>query len=170
MRPPLSLAFSLSIGLSFSAALGAQTAAFTTFGTGCVFAGQRLAIDHKDLPQLGGAFKITYSGPNVAASTMPIQPVLVLGTGLKLTPMPALVQQPPNCVGLITPDVFQSTAVNANGSFVASVELQVPNDPALLGVGVYAQWLTVAQQCGIVAPCNVIALLTSDAAKIVIGQ
>jgi hypothetical protein len=158
------------MSLSISASLGAQTAEFTVFGTGCTFAGQRLAIGHKDLPQLGGVFKITYSGPNIAASTMPIQPVLVLGTGLKLTPMPALVQQPPNCLGLITPDVFQFTVAGPNGSFVPSVDLHVPNDPTLLGVGVYAQWLTVAQQCGIIAPCNLVALLTSDAAKIVIGQ
>jgi hypothetical protein len=152
----------------------AQGASFQTFGTGCAFNQQALLIGNQGLPQIGTTLTITYTGPNTnngTAQQQIIWPQLALGFGLRNTPIPQnlLPQQPAGCQGLITVDAVMPTAPRIGiPIFQDHIDLPVPNSPALRGLRLYAQWLSTVQQCGF-AGCNLIAVVTSDAAVIVVG-
>jgi hypothetical protein len=152
----------------------AQGPSFQTFGNGCAFNQQALFIGNQGLPQLGTTFTVTYTGPNTnngTAQQQIIWPHLALGFGQLNTPLPAsfLPQQPAGCHGLITPDGVMDTAPRIGiPIFQDHIDLTVPNSPALTGLRIYAQWFSTVQQCGF-AGCNLIAVVTSDAAVMVIG-
>jgi hypothetical protein len=151
----------------------AQTATFTTFGTGCTMQGQTLAIGNIGLPQLGQICTITYTGPNTnggLATQVVAQPSLGLGFGLLNTPIPQILpQQPAGCQGYINPLVLIPMGPRIGiPIFQDTYDLLIPNNPSLLGLPVQAQWLNMFQQCGF-AGCNLVALLTSDAATLTIG-
>jgi len=157
----------------FTSLATAQT--FQPFGTGCTINGQTLAIGNQGLPQIGTTFQVTYTGPNSMPGSLATQqaahPNLVLGFGQQLTPIPPnlLPLQPAGCQGFITPDtMIPTTPFIGRGIYHDTIDLPVPNNPALIGAQLYAQWLTVFEQCG-VAHCTLAALLTSDAALITIG-
>jgi hypothetical protein len=145
---------------------------FITFGQGCTFQSQTLAIGNQGLPRIGTTFLVTYTGPNTSASTVPIQPILALGIQqMSFTIPPGLRDQPANCTLLVRPDVLMFARNDpATGVFDKFATLPVPNNSALLGVVVFAQWLATVHQCGIVPGCSLTGLLTSDAAKISIGR
>lgn len=161
---------------SFTAALvGAfplvgQTASVSAYGTGCAFAGQSLAIGAIGLPQLGTTCSVTYSGPNVTGP-LTIQPLLGLGLVATSVPIPPsiLPQQPANCSQWIVPDVLLATAGNPLGGFDDTVPIPVPNAAGLIGFQFVAQWVATVLQCGIVAPCTLDALPTSDALLLTVG-
>jgi hypothetical protein len=155
-----------------AAAAPAQSAQFTTYGTGCTFQQQTLAIGNQGLPRLGQSFGITYAGPNYTyTSAQQIAwPVLVLGVRQAATPIPQfLLQQPPNCFAWTSLDLMLPAQRSPTAPvFVVPMQLPIPNDPGLLGAVLFAQWWTVAQQCGIVR-CDLSALPTSDGARMVLG-
>lgn len=159
--------------LLLGSAAFAQTAQFTTFGTGCTFQNQTLAIGNQGLPRIGTTFGITYSGPNFQFSSgqQIAQPMLGLGFTPQSITLPAnlLPQQVPNCMVLLSPDVLVPTVPDPSSSaWLVPVQVSVPNQPVLLGVTVLAQWVTLFQQCGFVG-CNYAAVLTSDAAIMTLG-
>lgn len=151
----------------------AQSASFTTFGSGCTFQNQTLAIGAVGLPQLGTTFGVTYSGPSYVSSPgqQIAQPMLGLGFSPTNVVLPAnlLPQQVPNCTVWINPLLILPTQVDRNtGNWATPMPLPLPNQPALLGMSVLAQWVTLFSQCGF-AGCNYAAILTSDAAIMTLG-
>lgn len=159
--------------LSFALAVGsaaAQSASVSTYGSGCTYANQVLAIDTVGLPQIGTTFSITYSGPNYNTS-LTVQPVLALGLTPDNTPIPAgiLPQQPIGCLALVVPLYLLPMPVTGSGLFQTSQGIAVPNDPTLIGFAFVAQWLDIAVQCGIVPPCWFSGLPTSDALLLTVG-
>lgn len=156
-----------------AAAAAAQSAAFQPFGAGCTFDNQTLAIGNQGLPQLGATFRITFSGPNHQFDFRQqiAWPQLALGFQAQQFPIPAglLPMQPAGCVGELLPDATIPSPPSASGgTYDAFFDLTVPNDPGLIGVAFFAQWLVVHQQCGFVG-CHVDAVPLSDAAVVVLG-
>jgi hypothetical protein len=159
--------------LFLGSAVLAQSAQFTTFGAGCTFQNQTLAIGNQGLPRLGTTFGITYSGPNYqfTSGQQIAQPMLVLGFTPQSVVLPAnlLPQQVPNCTVLVAPLAIVPTVPDpSTNAFLVPLQLTLPNQPALLGLGVIAQWVTLFQQCGF-AGCGYAAVLTSDAAIMTLG-
>ena len=173
MRPHTARVFVLAMAFVANAQLAAQ-ASVRVFGKPCVFENQKPELLVAGLPQLGGSVTLSYLGPNF--STSPSQrvawPQLVLGMAPKKTDLlPSLLpQQPVGCMGFVLPEIIAPMAVAASNplKFETQVTLPVPNERALVGLHVFAQWLTVVQQCG-VAGCSAVALLTSNAAEFTIG-
>jgi hypothetical protein len=156
---------------SLAAALPAQSASVSLYGTGCSFVGQQLSIGVQGLPQLGTTITFTYSGPNMI-NQLTVQPVLVLGLGTANVPLPAtlLPQQPPNCTAWITPDVLNVMPPLPGGSpFQSQFPMAIPSSNSLIGFQFAAQWLAIAIQCGIIPPCALSAFPTSDAALLTVG-
>lgn len=150
-----------------------QSATFSPFGTGCTFDNQTLAIGNVGLPRIGQSFRITYSGPNHTHNSAQqiAWPQLALGFQPQVLQIPPswFSQQPTGCTGELVPDVMLPTTPNAAGTaFDGFFDLLLPNDPGLIGVQFFAQWLTVHQQCGI-AGCGIDAALTSNAAVVGVG-
>jgi len=162
--------FAVLASLSFVGTATCQTAAAVTYGTGCAYAGQNLAIGVQGLPQLGTTFTITYSGPNLD-NTLTIQPILAVGLLPDSMPMPTwlLPQQPAGCTAWILPALFEPMPVASPGLFADHVAVAVPNDPGLTGFTLLAQWVAWVTQCGIVEPCTLEALPTSDAVALIVG-
>lgn len=152
-----------------AALLPAQLATIQTFGSGCAFLGQNLGIGAVGLPQLGTTFQITYAGPNVNGQ-ISTQPVLGLGLATTNLPIPQfLLQQPPNCTQWVEPDVLLVMPLTATGTFEDQVAVPVPNNPTLIGFAFAAQWMAIVIQCGIIPPCGLDALPTSDALIATVG-
>lgn len=160
--------------LLLAAALSAQSASFTTFGSGCTFQNQTLAIGNQGLPRLGTTFGVTYAGPNFTFTSgqQIAQPMLGLGFNPLNITLPAnlLPQQVPNCMVLVDPMVILPTIPDPSttNTWLTPMQLSIPNQPALLGLPVMAQWVTLFSQCGF-AGCNYAAVLTSDAAIMTLG-
>jgi hypothetical protein len=152
------------------APLAAQAASIATYGSGCVFANQTLAIGFAGLPQLGTTFDITYSGPHMNQQ-LSVQPILGLGLTASNLPIPAsiLPQQPPNCTEWIDPIVLTPMGLAPAGGFATQTSIVVPNTATLIGFQLTAQWLGLAIQCGFVPPCWLSGLPTSDALLITVG-
>lgn len=150
--------------------LPAQGATIAPFGSGCSYLGQTLAIGANGLPQLGSTFTVTYTGPNLN-NQLSTQPVLGLGLAATSLPIPPAIlpQQPPNCTQWILPDVLLPMPATTLGTFQDQVPVAVPNQPGLLGFQFVAQWLAIVVQCGIVLPCWLQALPTSDALLVTVG-
>ncbi len=151
----------------------AQSAAFVPFGAGCTFDNQTLAISNQGLPQIGQSFRIQYAGPNHTHNFAQqiAWPQLALGFQVQTLQIPTnwFPQQPAGCTGELLPDVVIPTMPNAIGTaFDGFFDMTIPNDPGLIGVQFFAQWLTIHQQCGF-AGCGIDAALTSDAAIVVVG-
>jgi hypothetical protein len=158
--------------LCLLAPLTAQ-ASFVTFGDSCAWNNEKPLIGNFGLPRLGTTLTILYRGPNFTFSSgqQIAQPILLLSLGAVKTPLPTtfLPLQPPGCVGLVRPDVLLPMPMDSTKpQFVDQVPVPVPNDPNLIGLVVFAQWLTHVQQCGF-AGCGDAALLTGNAAKITVG-
>jgi hypothetical protein len=160
--------------LLFAATAAAQTqAAFVPFGAGCPFAGQTPTIGNQGLPQLGTTCTITYAGPNHTFNSAQqiAWPQLALGFTPQqfLIPAGLFPQQPANCLAELAPLALVPTQVNAIGNaFDTNVDIRVPNDPGMIGVVILAQWVVLHEQCGF-AGCGYDAVLTSDAAQVVLG-
>ncbi len=152
------------------AALPAQAANVTIYGTGCSFIGQQLAMSVQGLPQLGTTITFTYSGPNLI-NQLTVQPVLALGLSTANLPIPQAIlpQQPPNCTAWILPEVLTFMPANPAGPFDTQLPMAIPAANSLIGFQVTAQWLAIAIQCGIIPPCTLDALPTSDAALLTVG-
>jgi hypothetical protein len=153
-----------------AAALPAQSATATPFGTGCTFVNQTLAITATGLPQLGTTFTIDYAGPNLN-NQLSTQPILALGLAATSLPIPVsfLPQQPPGCSQLVVPDVLLAMAATPAGGFATQAPIAVPNNAALIGFQFVAQWAVFAVQCGIIPPCWFSALPTSNALLLTVG-
>ena len=163
----------LIAAFALAAAVPAQQASVTPYGTGCAIQGQTPAIGNRGLPQLGTSFDITYTGPNFTFSSAQqiMRPTLILGfTQLAIPVPPIFPQQPASCFVLTTADVSMTMQPDQNGRpvFDSSVTFRVPNDPALSGARFNGQWLAVFEQCGI-AGCDIAGVATSDAAQFVLG-
>lgn len=152
------------------AALPAQSASVAFFGTGCSLIGQQLAIGVQGLPQLGTAVTITYSGPNMV-NQLSVQPVLALGLSSTSIPIPQsiLPSQPFGCTQWIVPEVLNLMPLLATGQFDTQLSMAIPASTSLIGFQFTAQWLALAIQCGIIPPCALDALPTSDAALLTVG-
>lgn len=171
LLPPVLSALCASV---LWAAPAAAQASFTTFGTGCTFDRQTLAIGNQGLPQIGTTMQITYAGPNATFSSAQqiLQPVLALGFGLQNTPIPQglFPQQPPGCTGLIRPDaLLPSPPDPILSQFLNQLPLAIPNDPTFIGISLNAQWVTLLTQCGFAGCFGFDAVLTSDGAILTIG-
>ncbi len=167
MRAPI--VASLLFPLAIASAL-AQSASVQFFGSGCSYQGQALAIAVQGLPQLGTTFTFTYAGPNLN-NQLSIQPALAVGLAASNLPIPSTIlpQQPIGCTAWIVPEVINLMPVTATGLFEDHIDMTVPNDPSLSGLLFTAQWLAIVVQCGIVAPCWLQALPTSNAALMTVG-
>ncbi|HEX5050670.1 MAG TPA: hypothetical protein VFZ65_02760 [Planctomycetota bacterium] len=167
MRTPILACLFTSLALT---AAPAQTASVTLFGTGCTYMSQPLAIGVQGLPQFGTMVSVTYTGPNLN-NQLSIQPVLALGLAPTNIPIPATIlpQQPLGCTQWIVPELLTLMPPTATGMFETHLDLTIPNDPTLAGFTFTAQWLAIVIQCGIVAPCWLQALPTSDAALLTVG-
>lgn len=166
--PSVLVAVLAASSLSFSAT--AQTAQVIHYGVGCSWNGTPLAIGVQGAPQIGTTFTIDYTGPNFAGP-LSTQPVLVLGTApdSALIPTTFLPQQPGQCFVWVQPLLFAPMPTAATGGFVLSQDVVVPNDATLLGLQFFAQWMATVVQCGIVPPCTLEALPTSDALQLIVG-
>lgn len=161
------------LSVAFTTAALAQNAAFTTFGTGCTFDNQTLAIGNQGLPQIGSTCRITYTGPNHTHNFAQQIAWPQLGLGFTqstlLIPQSILPQQPAGCVGWIQPEAMLAMQPDPNlPQFVAHYDFVIPNATWLIGVNVLAQWLMVHEQCGFVG-CGIDAVATSDAAVLTLG-
>jgi len=153
-----------------AAALPAQLATVSIYGTGCSLIGQQLAIGVQGLPQLGTTVTFTYSGPNMV-NQLTVHPVLALGLSTANIPLPQslLPQQPLGCTAWIAPEVLNFMPQLASGLFDTQLPMAIPAANSLIGFQFTAQWLAVATQCGFVPPCWLDALPTSDAALLTVG-
>jgi hypothetical protein len=158
--------------LALAAALPAQSAGFTPFGTGCVLDNQQLAIGNNGLPRIGMSFEILYSGPNFTfnSAQQRCRPLLNLGFQVLGFPIPAILpQQPPGCILYTEPSFSVLTPTDpALPRYGNSVRLAVPNDPSLAGGTFQAQWLAIFEQCGF-AGCGLAAIGSSDGAFVTLG-
>src|SRR5262245_8106038 len=160
----------------FAALLPVPLAAqvYARFGSACIFEEQKPSIDHVGLPRVGGAFQLVYRGPNFTfmSSQQIAWPQLAIGFAIAPIAIPEgfLPQQPPGCTGYITVDLLLPTELPSRnfGQFRDRIDLRVPNNPMLAGTFFFAQWLLEVDQCGF-AGCGHSALITSDAAILVIG-
>ncbi len=150
----------------------AQTASIAIAGTGCPLDGRTPAMLAKGLPQLGQPFALGYSGPNhqMNATQSSVQPILNIGfTPLGIGIPPILPGQPVGCVMYVAPSISIPMALDPNGrTYLSSARFSVPNNAALLGAQLYAQWLAVKTQCGF-AGCGLHAVAMSDFATITVG-
>ena len=158
---------------TLTALVGAQSPGITTFGTGCSILRQQLSIGHLGTPRLGATFDLTYSGPNFIgnAAQQRAWPFLTLGFQTTNVPIPPVfVQQPPGCTILVTPELTLPMPPDPTGapSYQAAMSFAVPNDPALTGGMMFAQWFLAYYQCGFVG-CALVAVGTSDAAGVTSG-
>lgn len=149
--------------------LPAQAASIAPYGTGCPYLGQTLTIGATGLPQLGTTVTITYSGPN-QIQQLGVQPMLGLGLTAQAIPLPAtlLPTQPSNCFLWIDP-ISLTTMPAAGSTYQSQLPIAIPNQGNLLGFTFVAQWAAFAMQCGIVPPCILTALPTSDALSLTVG-
>ena len=60
------------------------------------------------------------------------------------------------------------SSAGANLSATTGLIVATPNSSTLIGLRLYGQWFSTVEQCGF-AGCNLIAVVTSDAAVMVIG-
>jgi hypothetical protein len=162
---------------ALGAALPAQSAGFQPFGSGCAFGGQTSAIGNQGLPVLGTSFTVTYAGanviqPNPRPGLLDVWPQLALGLAPLTTPLPQslLPQQPAGCTGLIQPVGVVPTVRDLSSipprNYVPGVTVAVPNNSALLGVQVLAQWLVLVRDS---SSLGLEAVLVSDAATLTLG-
>ncbi|MCA8973487.1 MAG: hypothetical protein KDC98_02140 [Planctomycetes bacterium] len=166
-------ALTLATGSLLAIALPGQ-AAFTPFGTGCVFERQVPAIGNVGLPRLGQTFQITYSGSNYTYNSgqQIAQPHLALGFQSLVTVIPAniLIYQPAGCTGYLAPITTIPMAPHPSlPRFEDSYGVSIPNAAGLIGVQLLAQWVMLHTQCGF-GGCGYSAIVTSDAATAVIGR
>lgn len=162
--------------LLLAAAIPAQTASFSTFGQTCRNDLQMVAVN---LPRLGQAFTLRYTGPYdpsfVGSRSFRYQPFLVLGGsdtvygGRSLPfPLPASLTGGANCQVLVSLDVTIPLPVIRNQPpALRTLSLQVPNNPQLIGSTFYVQWFVFTQ---ITDPTGVTGTLhSSDGGRGVIG-
>jgi len=169
------LASLLAVLALATAAAPAQQAAFAILpGTGCTLLGQPLAMSNTGLPVLGQSFRINYSGPNTTFNSgqQITQPFFAIGTVPALFPIPMRLfpNQPAGCIGFVQPENMFAMPTDPNGRpiYQAWIDLPVPNDPALAGAQLLAQWVVIHQQCGI-AGCGIDAVGVSDVGQITVG-
>lgn len=158
--------FLLAALSSFSSA---QTAGFTTFGQACTATGLATpTIGATGLPVLGQSFSIDYTGPNRATWPTELRPVFLYGIVQAALPLDGMFRnQPAGCTLYLQPiDAVLMPPVSI--SFANSVTLAVPNQPALAGAVLIAQWACLNQTC-LVIGCTPNAVLTSDAAVATLG-
>ena len=167
----------LVLGIALATtAVRAQSASFSVIGTACSAPSEPTpAIAARGLPRIGTSFDVTYAGPNRTFSSAQqiVQPFLITGLALSnpalMVPVGLLPQQPAGCLVYVQPDLVLAMPIDASGaSFVSSVTLSIPNQPALVGATWFHQWFAVMEQCGI-AGCNMAWVITSDAAIVQAG-
>ena len=134
------------------AALSAQTASVTSYGTGC---GANAAITWNGLPRLGQTVTFVYSGINSYLDTHGVlgqyRPVFLLGVsdqGLGALQLPfqlplGMTNGRAGCFLLQSSEVAMVMPFDPSSliRFVDHVAVPIPNDPALLGGVFFAQWL-----------------------------
>lgn len=149
----------------------AQFAAFQPFGQGCTVSGLPMpTIGATGLPQVGTTFSIDFTGPNRATWPTELHPVFMFGLSTANFPLDGLFNsQPAGCTLYLVPEMFLLMGPGTGIGYATSVSLPVPNNFALVGFSFVAQWCVLSQTCLIGAPCNVNAVLTSDAATITVG-
>jgi len=151
----------------------AQSAAFTIVGTPCSVKQGTPTMGNTGLPVLGQSFSVDYSGPNTAGGTYTYQPHLVIGLNANpiIVPQSLFPAQPANCTLYETFDIVIPMALSpvVRPAYNSSYTLKVPNMPVLLGGTFWVQWFTVYTQCGIVPPCDVPWVVTSEAGLAQVG-
>jgi|KBSSwiStaDraftv2_1062776.scaffolds.fasta_scaffold184250_2 hypothetical protein len=172
MNPSTIIAAATLFAALPAAPLAAQV--FARFGAACIFEEQKPSIDHVGLPHVGRSFLLTYRGPNFTfmSSQQIAWPQLAIGFAIApiVIPPDFLPQQPEACTGYITVDLLIPAELPSHNfeRFRDRIEVRIPNVPALAGTVFFAQWLLEVDQCGF-AGCGHSALITSDAAILVIG-
>ncbi len=154
------------------------TATFSVYGTSCSTPVQTrpATIDHVGLPQLGQTFSVVYRGDALASTAM-LTPILYASLGP--TSIPAgnsvlpLPQQAPNCVVLVDPTLILAVIPSAfdpsTGTFQTDFPFNVPNLPSLVGGSIYFQFLMPYVQCGIIPPCTLQAIGTTEGGQATFG-
>lgn len=136
---------------------------FSIFGTSCAGSGRtRPTISASGTPSIGQGITISLSN---ALANAPARLFLGLSdqfTGgvvplpYDLTPFGA-----PGC--MIWVDLLAEAAMSTDGVGAASLNLTVPNVPALIGAEFFGQWMVID------AAANAMHLVTSNAVEILIG-
>lgn len=154
---PTSRARSLGLAVTLllaSAPAAAQSASITPFGQGSN-CGPAITTGSTTLPRLGSTIQIDYQGPNTyfLQQTGPDirHPYLVLGRsnqswgGVPLPwPLPPGLawNQPTGATLYVSLDVLLPMPMVSPFAYATSVRFPIPNVPALIGVDVYAQFVT----------------------------
>ena len=167
MKPLVLLSFCLLSALGLPA-LGAQTATFTTFGASCGGA-EAPTLTAQGLPRLGTTYTVQYAGPNqstfvqacIYRTSRPIHFLGVSRTGWGSLQLPylvpmALTNGDPGCNLLVSIEVA-TPMVQIGTTFVSTMPIPLPNDPALLGGDLFHQWATLTDRTA--HPCTVLNYL-----------
>lgn len=126
----------------------AQTASFSTYGTGCNPSQPPPLIANSGLPVLGTTFTVSFVA--LPAGRTPVSedwPIFLIGLQQAQVPVPVLSpSQPAGCNLLTTTDIAMPMPW-LGSSFQNQVQLAVPFHPALAGGSVYLQWAELYSRC-----------------------
>lgn len=142
----MTIVSSIACALALVAALPAQPATFTNYGSACPGSRGLPRLSNTDFPVLGSAFSVDLRNGNPGAA------ILLLGTSNPNFPLSAF--GAPGCTLLAAPAVQLGTPVNANGD--ASVAFTVPNNFGLVGGMLNVQYFNAD------APANRLGLIATN--------
>ena len=147
----------------------AQTASFTTYGSGCGAPGNPPPlIQAVTMPQIGAAFTVRYVALPSGQTPVSIDwPAMILGLQQAQTPVPVLsTSQPANCNFWLSTDVIQFMPWNGT-SYQNTFTMLIPNDMGLLGVTFHQQWAELYSRCQ--PTCQPLMIRVTNAGTAVVG-
>ncbi|MCA8965935.1 MAG: hypothetical protein H6838_00770 [Planctomycetes bacterium] len=159
----------LSTTLALAAFAPAQTASFTTYGTGCGAPGNPPPlIQALTLPQIGAAFTVRFVALPSGQTPVSVDwPAMIMGLQQAQTPVPVLSpSQPANCNFLLSTDVILFMPWNGT-SYQNTFTMQIPNDPGLIGVSFHQQWAELYSRCQ--PTCQPLMIRVTNAATATVG-
>ena len=104
------------------------------------------------VPRLGQSCTLVYSGPNLCCTSPALHysiPHLILAASPTTVTMPGFVgtSQPSNCPVLAFPGLLVSMPYVGGTSLGSTYVVNVPNNAALIGATLYAQWVVQNGGC-----------------------
>ncbi len=145
------LAFSL-LGLAPVCAQGS----YVTYGQGCWSLGEpgaRVTLSASGSTRIGGTLTVSFSNPRWQTRNWGVVPTLITGmsdrawAGLTL-PLPvSVLVRAPDCMLYCSVDVVVPLS-GIWGSTSGAITLRIPNDPGLVGLRLYQQWILETQTTG----------------------
>ena len=171
-------AVALTLALTVTGAHAQTAASWGTYGASCSTPVQTRpsSITNSGLPVLGQTFSVVYRG-DAFASTATLYPVLLVSGGPASIPVGSSVlplpQQPSNCFLLVDPAqlavVLPAVFDPATGTFQTDFPFAIPNVPSLANLSVFFQFVMTYTQCGIVPPCTLEAIGTTEGGQATLG-